>query len=100
MAPCPFQTQGIMVNPDGGLFFCENSEVVGNVRDDDAEEIYFRAASQEQRNYIIEEKCPTCLSPCQMNVSAIKQVGPYARFLLRASREKRQHRSRLPHAAV
>ena len=30
-APCPFQTQGIMLNPDGGLFFCENSEVVGNV---------------------------------------------------------------------
>ncbi len=32
-APCPFQTQGIMLNPDGGLFFCENSEVVGNVLD-------------------------------------------------------------------
>jgi len=24
-APCPFQTQGIMLNPDGGLFFCEKS---------------------------------------------------------------------------
>ena len=33
LAPCPFQTQGIMLNPDGGLFFCENSEVIGNVRD-------------------------------------------------------------------
>ena len=31
MAPCPFQTQGIMLNPDGGMFFCENSDVVGNV---------------------------------------------------------------------
>ena len=31
LAPCPFQTQGIMLNPDGGLFFCENSQVVGNV---------------------------------------------------------------------
>ena len=92
LAPCPFQTQGIMVNPDGGLFFCENSEVVGNVRDDDPEAIYFRAASLEQREYIKNEKCPTCSSPCQMNVSAIKQVGPYARFLVRASREKRKHR--------
>ena len=27
LAPCPFQTQGIMLNPDGGLFFCENSDV-------------------------------------------------------------------------
>ena len=100
LAPCPFQTQGIMVNPDGGLFFCENSEVVGNVRDADAEEIYFRAASQEHREQVIKEKCPTCLSPCQMNVSAIKQVGPYARFLIRASREKRRHRSGPPQAAI
>ena len=92
LAPCPFQTQGIMVNPDGGLFFCENSEVVGNVRDDDAEKVYFSAASQEHRQSIIDDQCPTCLSPCQMNVSAIKQVGPYARFLARASREKRRHR--------
>ena len=58
LAPCPFQTQGIMVNPDGGLFFCENSEVVGNVRDDDPEAIYFRAASLEHREYIKNEKCP------------------------------------------
>lgn len=95
LAPCPFQTQGIMVNPDGGLFFCENSDVVGNVRDDDPQAIYFRAASQEHRELIKNEKCPTCLSPCQMNVSAIKQVGPYARFLVRASREKRRHRKLL-----
>ena len=44
LAPCPFQTQGIMLNPDGGLFFCENSEVIGNVRDTDPEELYFSAA--------------------------------------------------------
>ena len=33
LAPCPFQTQGIMLNPNGDLFFCENSDVVGNVRE-------------------------------------------------------------------
>src|SRR5687768_15845208 len=46
LAPCPFQTQGIMLNPNGDLFFCENSEVVGNVLDRSAEQIYFDAASQ------------------------------------------------------
>jgi len=91
-APCPFQTQGIMLNPDGGLFFCENSEVIGNVRDQDAEQLYFGTAGQAHRDSIRDEKCPTCLSPCQMNVAAIKQVVPYARFLVRASREKRRHR--------
>ncbi len=93
LAPCPFQTQGIMLNPDGGLFFCENSAVVGNVRDEDPETIYFRASSQAHRESIRREQCPTCLSPCQMNVSAIKQIGPYARFLVRAAREKRKSRA-------
>jgi MoaA/NifB/PqqE/SkfB family radical SAM enzyme len=91
LAPCPFQTQGIMLNPDGGLFFCENSDVVGNVLQEDAGEVYFRAASQQHRDMIRDEKCPTCLSPCQMNVSAIKQVVPYMRFLARATRERRRH---------
>jgi MoaA/NifB/PqqE/SkfB family radical SAM enzyme len=90
LSPCPFQTQGIMLNPDGGLFFCENSDVVGNVRTDDPEELYFRAASQAHREFIKNEKCPTCLSPCQMNVSAVKQVVPYVKFLVRASKEKRR----------
>jgi sulfatase maturation enzyme AslB (radical SAM superfamily) len=92
LAPCPFQTQGVMLNPDGGLFFCENSEVMGNVRDTDPEEIYFSAASQAHRDMIRHDKCPTCLSPCQMNVAAIKQIGPYAQFVVRAAREKRRFR--------
>lgn len=89
-APCPFQTQGIMLNPNGDLFFCENSEVVGNVLTESAEKIYFSAAAQAHRESIKTGKCPTCLSPCQMNVSAVKQVVPYVRFLYRASREKRR----------
>ena len=80
-----------VVNPDGGMFFCENSEVVGNVRDTDPGEIYFSAESQAHRDHIKNDECPTCLSPCQMNVAAIKQVVPYAKFLARASREKRKH---------
>jgi len=98
-APCPFQTQGVMLNPDGGMFFCENSNVVGNAVSEDPEAIYFKQASQEHRNYIRDEKCPTCLSPCQMNVAAIKQVVPYAKFLVRASAEKRKA-ARQPIAAA
>jgi hypothetical protein len=88
-----------MLNPNGDLFFCENSEVVGNVRDEDPYEIYFRASSQAHRQSIKSEKCPTCLSPCQMNVSAVKQVVPYVKFLYRASREKRRLHSLEPAAA-
>jgi len=94
LAPCPFQTQGVMLNPDGGLFFCENSDVMGNAREEDAAAIYFRATSQEHRDFVRNEKCPTCLSPCQMNVAAIKQVVPYVKFLARASAEKRRYHSK------
>jgi sulfatase maturation enzyme AslB (radical SAM superfamily) len=90
LAPCPFQSQGIMLNPNGDLFFCENSEVVGNVLQEDAGAIYFREASQAHRRSIRDDKCPTCLSPCQMNVSAVKQVVPYVKFLIRAAREKQR----------
>jgi sulfatase maturation enzyme AslB (radical SAM superfamily) len=99
-APCPFQTQGIMLNPDGGLFFCENSEVVGNVLTEDPEELYFRITSQKHRDWVRDTQCPTCLSPCQMNVAAVKQVVPYVKFLVRASREKRRSRAaHIPAAA-
>jgi len=57
---------------------------------DDAEELYFRATSQKHRDWVRDEQCPTCLSPCQMNVAAVKQVVPYVKFLVRASREKRR----------
>jgi hypothetical protein len=84
-----------MLNPNGDLFFCENSDVVGNSVEEDPAAIYFRTASQEHRDHIRDEKCPTCLSPCQMNVSAVKQVVPYVRFLVRASSQKlRSHDSK------
>jgi len=89
-APCPFQTQGIMLNPDGGLYFCENSGPIGNVLREDAEDLYFRDTSQKHRDAVREEKCPTCLSPCQMNVAAVKQIVPYVKFLVGASQEKRK----------
>ena len=90
LTPCPFQTQGVMLNPNGDMFFCENSDVVGNVTQEDPDAIYFREAAQTHRKHIRDEKCPSCLSPCQMNVAAIKQVVPYAKFLVRASMEKRR----------
>ena len=90
MAPCPFQTQGEMLNPNGDLFFCENSDMMGNVKDEDPEAIYFREDAQAHRRMIRDDKCPTCLSPCQMNVAAIKQIAPYAKFLVRAAIERRR----------
>ena len=37
--PCPFQRQGLMLNPTGELFYCENSAKIGNVLDTPAARI-------------------------------------------------------------
>jgi MoaA/NifB/PqqE/SkfB family radical SAM enzyme len=87
--PCPFQSQGLLLNPNGDLHYCENSEKLGNVLDDGAEALYFKAENLAHRQHLKDKVCPTCLSPCQVNVGAMKQFVPYAKFLKRAYQVKR-----------
>ncbi len=97
--PCPFQSQGLLLNPNGDLHYCENSQLLGNVLDESAEALYFRAGNLEHRQHLMDKVCPTCLSPCQVNVGAMKQVVPYAKFLKRAYQVKRdpqRHTETLP----
>ena len=97
--PCPFKDQGLLLNPNGDLHYCENSQKLGNVLDESAEALYFRAENLKHRESIKSDTCPTCLSPCQVNVSAMKQFIPYAKFLKRAYSVKRapeRHLDTLP----
>ena len=97
--PCPFQSQGLLLNPNGDLHYCENSQKLGNVLDDSAETLYFKAENLAHRQQIKDETCPTCLSPCQVNVGAMKQFFPYAKFLNRAYQVKKdttRHLETLP----
>jgi MoaA/NifB/PqqE/SkfB family radical SAM enzyme len=99
--PCPFRTQGLLLNPDGTLFYCENSKPLGNIMQESAEELYFKAGHLADRATFEETICKNCLSPCQVNVGAMKQVVPYAKFLMRAYRVKRhpeRHLQTLPPA--
>ena len=97
--PCPFQSQGLLLNPNGDLHYCENSQKIGNVLDDSAESLYYKAENLAHRQQIKDETCPTCLSPCQVNVGAMKQFVPYAKFLKRAYQVKKdttRHLETLP----
>jgi MoaA/NifB/PqqE/SkfB family radical SAM enzyme len=87
--PCPFQSQGLLLNPNGDLHYCENSEKLGNVLDASADALYYKAENLMHREQLKAKVCPTCLSPCQVNVGAMKQFVPYARFLKRAYAVKR-----------
>ncbi|MGE4056044.1 MAG: radical SAM protein [Vicinamibacterales bacterium] len=86
--PCPFRTQGLMLNPYGDLHYCENSKAIGNLLTTPAEELYFGEENLAHRDQVKRVICPTCLSPCQVNVGAMKQVVPYAKFLVRAYQVK------------
>jgi len=97
--PCPFQSQGLLLNPNGDLHYCENSQKIGNVLDETAKALYFKAENLLHREHLKNNVCPTCLSPCPVNVGAMKQVVPYARFLKRAYQVKRdpdRHLDTLP----
>jgi MoaA/NifB/PqqE/SkfB family radical SAM enzyme len=97
--PCPFRSQGLLLNPDGELFYCENSKPLGNVLQTPAGELYFKAEHLADRATFEDTICKNCLSPCQVNVGAMKQVVPYAKFLWRAYRLKRhpeRHAETLP----
>ena len=97
--PCPFRTQGLLLNPEGTLFYCENSKPLGNVLDAGAEALYFKAEHLADRDTFEKTICANCLSPCQVNVGAMKQVVPYAKFLVRAYQVKRdpgRHLETLP----
>ena len=87
--PCPFQTQGLLLNPNGELFYCENSKEIGNLVDEGADQIYFKLENLAYRGTFAETICKHCLSPCQVNVGAMKQFVPYAKFLKRAYEVKR-----------
>jgi sulfatase maturation enzyme AslB (radical SAM superfamily) len=97
--PCPFQTQGLLLNPYGDLYYCENSNPIGNVLTTPASDLYFKAENLAHREHVKDTICPTCLSPCQVNVGAMKQFVPYAKFLVRAYQVKHdpdRHLTTLP----
>ncbi len=87
--PCPFQSQGLLLNPNGELFYCENSREIGNLATEPAADVYFKAENLAYRDTFKATICANCLSPCQVNVGAMKQFVPYAKFLWRAYRVKK-----------
>jgi MoaA/NifB/PqqE/SkfB family radical SAM enzyme len=86
--PCPFRSQGLLLNPYGDLHYCENSKAIGNILTTPASDLYFGADNLAHREEVKNDVCPTCLSPCQVNVGAMKQFVPYAKFLVRAYQVK------------
>lgn len=77
---CPYQSQGVVINPFGDILYCENSKVIANFRDGDPAEQFFAQQNLRYRQEIKDSVCDTCLSPCMASVNAFNQVLPYAAF--------------------
>ena len=86
--PCPSMDQGILLNPNGDITYCENSQVIGNVRETDPYDSYFDPKNLAIRQEVLDKICPSCASPCFVNAAAMKQVFPYLKFVLELGGEK------------
>ena len=88
--PCPFRTQGLLLNPDGdAVLLRELAAARQRARRRRRGHLLQGRATSPHRDAFKKTICPTCLSPCQVNVGAMKQFVPYAKFLVRAYRVKR-----------
>ena len=86
--PCPSMDQGLLLNPNGEITYCENSRVIGNVRDGDPKDFYYDKKNLAMRQEVLDKVCPTCASPCFVNTAAMKRVFPYLRFVAELGGEK------------
>jgi MoaA/NifB/PqqE/SkfB family radical SAM enzyme len=86
--PCPSMDQGVLLNPNGDFTYCENSQIVGNVRQGDPYDFYYDPNNLALRQQVLDKICPSCASPCFVNAAAMKQVFPYLKFVAELSTEK------------
>ncbi|MGH9332135.1 MAG: radical SAM protein [Vicinamibacteria bacterium] len=86
--PCPSMDQGVLLNPNGDFTYCENSRILGNVRESDPHDLYYLPENLAMRRDLLDRVCPSCASPCFVNAAAMKQVFPYLKFVLELGGEK------------
>ena len=86
--PCPSMDQGLLLNPNGDITYCENSRIIGNVRDGDPLDYYYDPENLAMRQEVIDRVCPSCASPCFVNAAAMKRVFPYLKFVMELGTEK------------
>ncbi len=83
--PCPFSDQGLLLNPDGTLHYCHNSQAIGNALETDSSELYYGSKNQAYRDKVRQESCPNCRMSCLFFVSLRKEVFPFLGFLVKRS---------------
>lgn len=92
--PCPYQDQGLVLDPSGDMHYCTNGDAIGNVLQQTPSAIYYGAKNLAYRDRVVREVCPTCQISCFVGVGLRKTLFPFLgftarEFLRRAGRGRR-----------
>ena len=79
--PCPYQDQGLVLNADGTLHYCTNSQAIGNVHERLSSDIYKDPKNLAYRKHLVAEVCPGCQISCFIGVGLRKTLFPFLWFL-------------------
>lgn len=83
--PCPFTNQGLLLNPDGTLQYCHNSQTIGNALETPSGDLYRSQQNLAYRKTFPQERCPNCQMSCLFFVSLRKEVFPFLLFVAKRS---------------
>jgi MoaA/NifB/PqqE/SkfB family radical SAM enzyme len=81
--PCPFQDQGFLIDSDGRVHYCPNSDSIGHLDDRRASEVYFDPSNLRYRERVREERCPTCQMSCYVGVGLQKSFVPFFKYQIK-----------------
>jgi MoaA/NifB/PqqE/SkfB family radical SAM enzyme len=81
--PCPYQDQGLVMDPTGDVYYCINSRSIGNLHERTASEIYYDPKNLEFRDRVKEETCPGCQMSCFVGVGLRKTLFPFVGFVVK-----------------
>jgi len=86
--PCLFQSQGLVLDPNGDVHYCINSKAIGNVKETPISRIYSDIDNLTYRDSLRTDRCSTCEISCFIGVGLRKTLFPYLGFLWRQAVRK------------
>jgi MoaA/NifB/PqqE/SkfB family radical SAM enzyme len=80
---CPFAVEAVSVDPNGDVYYCTDSESIGNVLKRSISSIYYDEQNLKYRRWIEQNKCPSCLQDCMYRIALKKNLLKIGFFKLR-----------------
>ena len=77
---CPFIVEGIIIYPNGEIYYCPETNSIGNTRNEAISHIYYNPENLAYRTDVEKTQCPTCPMTCRLHHSLIKYPLTYLKF--------------------